>query len=104
MTSAAIDTHAPLEEPAESPFQSAFAAQISRFRRLLSKELGCPHDQLVRRHQRRWIGTLVLARGSSSKRQALATALIPACLCRERAIAGPTEGAPAGLLFQAAVA
>ena len=35
------------DSPAESPLQSAFTSQISRFRRLLSKELGCPHDQLV---------------------------------------------------------
>ena len=56
MTSASIDTHVHLlrgvvpqaaAEPAQSPFKSAFAAQISRFRRLLSKELGCPHDRLV---------------------------------------------------------
>ena len=32
---------------AESPLKIAFSAQISRFRRLLSKELGCPHDRLV---------------------------------------------------------
>jgi hypothetical protein len=56
MTSASIDTHGHLlrgvvpqavAEPAQSPFQSAFTAQISRFRCLLSKELGCPHDRLV---------------------------------------------------------
>ena len=56
MTSASIDTHVHLlrgvvpeavAEPAESPFKTAFTAQISRFRRLLSKELGCPHDRLV---------------------------------------------------------
>lgn len=47
MTSASIDTDVHLEEFAESPFTSAFTAQISRFRRLLSKELGCTHDQLV---------------------------------------------------------
>ena len=56
MTSASIDTNVhllrgvvpeALEEPAEAPFKTAFTAQISRFRRLLSKELGCPHDQLV---------------------------------------------------------
>ena len=56
MTSASIDTHVHLlrgvvpdavAEPAQSPFKSAFTAQISRFRRLLSKELGCPHDRLV---------------------------------------------------------
>ena len=47
MTSASIDTDVHLEEFAESPFKSGFTAQISRFRRLLSKELGCTHDQLV---------------------------------------------------------
>lgn len=47
MTSASIDTDVHLEEFAESPFTSAFTEQISRFRRLLSKELGCTHDQLV---------------------------------------------------------
>jgi hypothetical protein len=34
-------------EAAQSPLKTAFAAQMGRFRRLLSKELGCPHDQLV---------------------------------------------------------
>ena len=29
------------------PLKSAFMARISRFRRLLSKGLGCPHDRLV---------------------------------------------------------
>ena len=47
MTSASIETNVHREEPAESPVPSAFTAQISRFRRLLSKELGCPHDRLV---------------------------------------------------------
>ncbi len=56
MTSASIDSNVHLlrgvgpqaaAEPAQSPSESAFTAQISRFRRLLSKELGCPHDQLV---------------------------------------------------------
>jgi hypothetical protein len=56
MTSASIESNVHLlrgvlpeavAEPAEPPFKSAFAAQISRLRRLLSKELGCPHDQLV---------------------------------------------------------
>ncbi len=54
MTSASIDTHVHLlrgvvpdaaAEPADSPLKSAFTAH--RFRRLLSKELGCPHDRLV---------------------------------------------------------
>lgn len=56
MTSASIGTNVhllrgvvpeALEERAEAPFKTAFSAQISRFRRLLSTELGCPHDQLV---------------------------------------------------------
>jgi hypothetical protein len=56
MTSASIDSNVHLlrgvvpqavAEPAQSPFKSAFTAQISRFRRLLSKELGCPHDRVV---------------------------------------------------------
>ena len=47
MTSAAIDTDVHLEEFAEAPFKGAFTAQISRFRRQLSKELGCTHNQLV---------------------------------------------------------
>ena len=56
MTSASIDSNVHLcrgvvpqavAEPAQSPFKSAFTAQITRFRRLLSKEVGCPHDRLV---------------------------------------------------------
>jgi hypothetical protein len=56
MTSASIDSNVHLlrgvvpqavGEPAQSRFKSAFPTQITRFRRLLSKELGCPHDRLV---------------------------------------------------------
>jgi len=42
--SASIDA---VEEITELPLKSVFMARISRFRRLLSDELGCPHDQLV---------------------------------------------------------
>ncbi len=36
-----------LEETAEFPLKSALEAKISQFRRLLSEDLGCTHDQLV---------------------------------------------------------
>jgi hypothetical protein len=56
MSSASIESNvllfrgvgpAPTAERVAAPGKSVFAAQISRFRRLLSKELGCPHEQLV---------------------------------------------------------
>jgi hypothetical protein len=56
MSSASIETNVHLlrgvvrqavGEAAESTLKSAFSAQIGRFRRLLSKELGCPHNRLV---------------------------------------------------------
>lgn len=42
--SASIDA---VEEITELPLRSALLAQISRFRRLLSDELGCAHSRLV---------------------------------------------------------
>jgi hypothetical protein len=56
MTSASIESDVHLlrgvvpetaGEAAESPLKMVFSARISRFRRLLSKELGCLHDRLV---------------------------------------------------------
>ena len=42
--SASIDA---VEEITELPLKSALLARISLFRRLLSDEVGCPHDRLV---------------------------------------------------------